>query len=71
MDAPQGVELTSPNQSSGLATLSSYISGSVRSFGFPQLSFGLLGDHTGEVTPVPIPNTVVKPSKADGTVRAT
>ena len=27
----------------------------------------LVGDNTGRVTPVPIPNTVVKPSKADGT----
>ena len=29
------------------------------------------GDHGGGVTPVPIPNTAVKPSSADGTVRAT
>ena len=27
------------------------------------------GDHGGGVTPVPIPNTAVKPSSADGTVR--
>jgi hypothetical protein len=29
------------------------------------------GDYTGGATPVPIPNTVVKPSKADGTARVT
>src|SRR5690348_10892125 len=29
------------------------------------------GDHTGGVTPVPIPNTVVKPSRAHGTARVT
>ncbi len=28
-------------------------------------------DHAEGVTPVPIPNTVVKPLKADGTTRAT
>ena len=28
------------------------------------------GDHGGGVTPVPIPNTAVKPSSADGTARA-
>src|SRR5437867_5449677 len=27
------------------------------------------GDHGGGVTPVPIPNTAVKPSSADGTAR--
>ena len=27
----------------------------------------LLGDHSGGGTPVPIPNTVVKPASADGT----
>ena len=35
--------------------------------------FGCLlhpGDHGGGVTPVPIPNTAVKPSSADGTARA-
>ena len=31
----------------------------------------LAGDITGGVTPVPIPNTEVKPSKADGTLGAT
>ena len=31
----------------------------------------LLGDYTGEDTPVPIPNTVVKLPKADGTMLAT
>ena len=31
----------------------------------------LAGDNTGEVTPVPIPNTDVKLSKADGTCGAT
>ena len=31
----------------------------------------LVGDNTGRVTPVPIPNTAVKPSKADGTLGAT
>lgn len=29
------------------------------------------GDHTEEETPVPIPNTVVKLLKADGTMLAT
>ena len=29
------------------------------------------GDHSGEVPPVPIPNTEVKLSSADGTARAT
>ena len=28
------------------------------------------GDHGGGVTPVPIPNTAVKPSSADGTASA-
>ena len=27
------------------------------------------GDHSGGVTPVPIPNTAVKPSSVDGTAR--
>ena len=29
------------------------------------------GDHTARVTPVPIPNTEVKPRRADGTARVT
>ena len=29
------------------------------------------GDHSGGATPVPIPNTAVKPSSADGTCGAT
>ncbi len=33
--------------------------------------YRFLGDFTGEVTPVPIPNTAVKLSRADGTARAT
>src|SRR2546425_3734631 len=39
-----------------------------------QLSFkriGFSGDRTERVTPVPIPNTEVKPLRADGTARAT
>ena len=39
----------------------------VECFGFRQLH---PGDHGGGVTPVPIPNTAVKPSSADGTARA-
>ena len=42
------------------------------------MTFGILidlisfvGDHAGGVTPVPIPNTVVKPSEAHGTALAT
>ena len=31
----------------------------------------LAGDHSGGATPVPIPNTAVKPSSADGTCGAT
>src|SRR5690606_23348306 len=31
----------------------------------------ILGDHGGGVPPVPIPNTAVKPSSADGTAGAT
>jgi hypothetical protein len=31
----------------------------------------VFGDHGGGETPVPIPNTVVKPSCADGTVGVT
>ena len=31
----------------------------------------LLGDHSGGVPPVPIPNSEVKPSCADGTARET
>ena len=45
-------------------------SGAARIFGVS----GLIvhpGDHGGGVTPVPIPNTAVKPSSADGTVRET
>src|ERR1700690_3485780 len=37
---------------------------SVRELKFP-------GDHTARVTPVPIPNTEVKPRRADDTARAT
>src|ERR1700721_3027493 len=37
---------------------------SVREFKFP-------GDHTARVTPVPIPNTEVKPRRADDTARVT
>ena len=33
-----------------------------------QLSIKVSGRHSGGVTPVPIPNTAVKPSSADGTV---
>ncbi len=36
-------------------------------FEFPKF----LGDYTGGVTPVPIPNTAVKPSKAHGTALVT
>ena len=35
--------------------------------GCSSLSILLLGDYCGEVTPVPIPNTVVKLSSADDT----
>src|SRR6202048_3936768 len=38
--------------------------GPVREFKFP-------GGHTARVTPVPIPNTEVKPRRADDTARAT
>src|SRR5438876_3896926 len=34
-------------------------------------SMSLPGDDTGGATPVPIPNTEVKPSRADGTALAT
>src|SRR2546425_7881442 len=34
-------------------------------------SINLPGDDTGGATPVPIPNTEVKPSRADGTALAT
>src|SRR5260221_14619265 len=34
-------------------------------------SFKFPGDHTARVTPVPIPNTEVKPRRADDTARAT
>src|SRR5260370_33295794 len=37
----------------------------------PFASFQFPGDHTARVTPVPIPNTVVKPRRADDTARAT
>ena len=33
--------------------------------------FSTSGDHSGGVTPDPIPNSVVKPSSADGTTRVT
>ena len=36
-----------------------------------EVEFIFLGDHTGGATPVPIPNTAVKPSRADGTAWAT
>src|SRR6267142_3649713 len=39
--------------------------------GNPFASFQFPGDHTARVTPVPIPNTVVKPRRADDTARAT
>ena len=34
-------------------------------------SISVFGGHTGGVTPVPIPNTEVKPSRADGTAWVT
>jgi hypothetical protein len=37
----------------------------------PVSSLLFLGDNSGGVTPVPIPNTAVKTSCADGTSRAT
>ena len=33
----------------------------------PSLCIQVSGGHSGGVTPVPIPNTAVKPSSADGT----
>jgi hypothetical protein len=39
--------------------------------GNPYASFQFPGDHTARVTPVPIPNTEVKPRRADDTARAT
>ena len=36
-----------------------------------RLSIACLGDSSEGVTPVPIPNTEVKPLSADGTVRET
>src|SRR5271167_587330 len=37
----------------------------------PYAGFKFPGDHTARVTPVPIPNTEVKPRRADDTARAT
>jgi hypothetical protein len=35
----------------------------------PSAAPKLAGEHTASVTPVPIPNTEVKPRRADGTAR--
>jgi hypothetical protein len=35
----------------------------------PSAAPKLAGEHTARVTPVPIPNTEVKPRRADGTAR--
>ena len=35
----------------------------------PSAASQLAGEHTARVTPVPIPNTEVKPRRADGTAR--
>ena len=50
--------------------------GNEKCFSFPIISafqysgIRILGDHGEGETPVPIPNTEVKPSSADGTARA-
>ena len=67
------MELTGTNQSTGLTTLDS-----LGHFGWPHSASRLsglindrivLGDHSDGETPVPIPNTEVKPVSADGTAR--
>ena len=70
MDA---TELTGTNRSRGLTTICTNYSGRARRcYALPQrhsilIVIAFAGGYSGGATPVPIPNTVVKPSSADGT----
>ena len=54
-----------------VGTLDRFISAQERRHANYLVYSNFLGDFSREVTPVPIPNTVVKLSSADGTARAT
>jgi hypothetical protein len=70
----EGAELTDPNRPIGLIVMR-VCSAMVE---LPELQRKLMffehltipGDHTGRVTPVPIPNTDVKPARADDSRKA-
>ena len=77
VEAPQGVELTGTNRPDTLTYLrcwfgtesSSVCSFPTRSSGAPARRLSgdqVSGAHSGEVPPVPIPNTAVKLTSADG-----
>ena len=73
VEAQQWVELTGTNRPSGLTTENSLTEGEEGPCplcdleGFIKRKEDVSGDHGGGETPVPIPNTEVKPSSADGT----
>ena len=65
----EGAELTDPNRPIGLIVMR-VCSAMVElpkscPSGHALLHLTIPGDHTGRVTPVPIPNTDVKPARAD------
>ena len=68
MEAPRGVELTVTNRPFGL-TIKFTEDGGGCGVGLIQIQ-RVLGDSSEGVTPVPIPNTEVKPLSPDGTARA-
>ncbi len=86
MEAWQQVELTGTNSSCGLLIFSNFSRPSsatrrhkpslikaqeIELFVFRPQGRQVSGGYVGGATPVPIPNTEVKPSRADGTAQAT
>jgi hypothetical protein len=61
--------LNGHHEMSGTSTGAFAPGGFRRKAGLPEPEIS--GDHSGGVTPDPIPNSAVKPSSADGTARAT
>ena len=65
MEAQQCAELTGTNWPCGLTTI--FSPAALFDSWFPYAVVSIFGGNGGGVTPVPIPNTEVKPSSADGT----
>ena len=65
------MKLTSTNRSCGLTIKFALLEIRRTVVDLIVTSIKISGDFSGGVTPVPIPNTVVKPSSADGTALAT